>query len=170
MAEAKAPSLMRESVDNNGNVVSATNNQGPDMADKTINAVENFMNTEDHTSEYGADEVKKYKTSSMISYIPLVSLYFVVTSKFKESKYLHFHVNQGLVVTIGWVLSFFISEMLSALFTRDSMLLNNTPGWVSFISYILYCICFLATLFGIINTVNNSSKELPLIGKIKLLK
>ncbi len=162
--------LMRETVDQNGNVVNPTSNQQPDLADKTINAVENFMNTTDHKSEYNSEEVKKYKNQAMICYIPFVSLYFVLTSKYKSSGYLKFHTNQGLIVTIGWVLSFFISKILGSLFTGDSFLLNNTPGWVSFISYILYCVCFLLTLYGIINTVNDSSKEFPLIGKFKLLK
>jgi len=168
--EQKAPSLMRETIDQNGNLVTASNNKGPDLADKTINAVENFMNTEDHSKEYTEEDVKKNKTKAMICYIPLVPLYFVVTSKFKSSTYLKFHANQGLVVTLGWIISFFVSKMLAALFTKDSMLLDNTPGWVSFTSYILYCICFFATLYGVINTVNGSSKELPLIGKLKLLK
>ena len=69
-----------------------------------------------------------------------------------------------------WVIVCFIEGILSALFSSDSMLRDATPGWVSFISYLLYCICFLATLYGIINTYNDSSKELPLVGKIKLLK
>ena len=50
------------------------------------------------------------------------------------------------------------------------MIINDIPGWVSFISYLLYSASFLLTLFGAINTVNDSSKELPLIGKIKIIK
>ncbi len=162
--------LMGESVDQNKNVANPNSNQQPHLADKTINLVKNFMNTTDYKSEYSSEEVKKYKNQAMMNYIPFVPLYFVLTNKYKSSKYLKFHTNQGLIITIGWVLSFFISKILGSLFTRDSFLLNNTPGWVSFISYILYCVCFLLTLYGIINTVNDSSKEFPLIGKFKLLK
>ena len=165
-----APSLMRESIDRNGNVVNSVNNQGPDIADKTIDAVEGFMDTVDHKKEFSEDEVKRYKTKAMVSYIPLISLIFILTNKTKQSSYLKFHANQGLVITIMWVIVCFIEGILSALFSSDSMLRNSTPGWVSFISYLLYCICFLATLYGIINTYNDSSKELPLVGKIKLLK
>ena len=56
------------------------------------------------------------------------------------------------------------------LFKRDSYIRNDIPGIISFISYLLYSICFLATLFGMINTADDSSKELPLIGKIRILK
>ena len=54
--------------------------------------------------------------------------------------------------------------------TKDSFIINDVPGWVSFISYLLYCCAFLLTLFGIINTTNESSKELPVIGKFRILK
>ncbi len=168
--QTPAPSLMRESIDQNGNVVTPSNNQGPDNADKIINAVEGIVNTQDHKNEFTVDEIKKFKASCMVSYIPLVSLYFVVSNKVKQSVYLKFHVNQGLLITILWVIVFFISSILKSLFTTNSLLRNSTPGWVSLISYILYCICFVLTIFGIINTYNDSSKELPLLGKIKLLK
>lgn len=164
------PNLMRESVDKDGNVINNNNNQEPDIADKTIDAVEGFINTCDHKKEFNSEEVKKYKTSAMICYIPVVPFYYILTNKLKQSNYLKFHVNQGLNVTILCGIVFFISSVLKVIFTTNSMLRDNTPGWVSFITYILYCISFLAIIFGIINTYNNSSKELPLIGKIKLLK
>ena len=164
------PSLMRESVDRNGNVVHNTSNQGPDIADKTIDAVEGFMDTVDHKKEFSEEEVKLHKTKAMVSYVPLISLIFILTKKTKQSAYLKFHANQGLVITIMWAIVSVIEGVLSAIFSSDSMLRDTTPGWVSFTSYLLYCICFLATIYGIINTYNDSSKEVPLIGKIKILK
>jgi uncharacterized membrane protein len=140
------------------------------LADKTINAVENFINTNDHVNEHTKEEIKINKNNALLCYIPLVVFYFIFTGKYKKSNYLHFHANQGLNVTLCYLASIFVSELLRALFKREGFVLNTTPGWVSFISYILYCICFLLTLFGVINTVNESSKELPVIGKLNLLK
>lgn len=168
--QTPAPSLMRETVDANGNVIAPGTNSGPDMADKTINAVEGFMDTEDHKGEFNSEEVKKYKTKAILSYIPIVALYFVITKKYKESKYLQFHVNQGIVVTIITATVSIISTILGIIFATETMLKNSVPGWVSFLSYLLYCICFLAMVYGIVNTYNDSSKEIPILGGIKLLK
>ena len=141
-----------------------------DIADKTIDAVENFIDTKDHKDEYNAEEVKKYKKAAIISYIPIVSLYYVVTNKYKESNYLKFHVCQGLSITITYVIIFFIDKILTSIFSSNSLVLNSTPGIISFIIYALYFIMLLAMFFGIINTANGLSKEIPIIGKIKLLK
>ena len=92
-----------------------------DLGDKTIDAVENFINTADHAREYSPEEIKKYKTSAIICYIPLAVLYFVLTKKHKESKYLTFHANQGLNTTLIWIGAVVISATLKAKFTRESM-------------------------------------------------
>jgi hypothetical protein len=159
--EEKAPNVMRE---NNGD------NSEPDMADKTIQAVEGFLNTEDHKSKFSNEDLRKYKNMAMICYIPFVSILFMFNAKTKKSDYFLFHTNQGLVVTLLWVASYFISRMLESLFYRKSMVVNNEVGLISFISYILYCACFISTIYGIVTTFNGSSKEIPLLGKIKLLK
>jgi len=141
-----------------------------DLGDKTIDAVENFINTEDHAGEHNKEEMKKYKTSAMLCYIPLLVLFFVLTNKYKESKYFSFHANQGLITTLFWVFSVIASNVLKIIFTRESMILDNTPMLISFICYILYCASFALTLFGIINVANDASKELPVIGKMNILK
>lgn len=165
-----APSLMRESIDENGNEQYALNNQGPDMADKAINAVEGIMNTKDHKSEFDSEEVKNYKTLAILSYIPIVAIIFAIMGKHKESKYLKFHVNQGLVLAILLVIVSIISTVLGIVFAFEAMIKNNIPIWVSFVSYFLYCVCFIAMMYGIINTANNNSRDIPLIGKIRILK
>ena len=155
--------------ENNKNV---NDNQVPekDLSDKVIESVENFMNTADHEKDYDKNERAKHRTEAILSYIPFVSLYYIFTRKHKSSEYLKFHTNQGLLVTLLWTLCIIISTLLITLFKRDSYIRNDVPGIISFISYLLYSISFLTSLFGAINTANDSSKELPLIGKIKILK
>ena len=142
----------------------------PDLADKTINAVESLVNTTDHQSEYTSEELKQYKTSAIISYIPFVSIILILIGKYKTSNYLKFHVNQGLILTIIDAIVIFITETITAIFRRDSLVLNSTPAIISFVCYTLYFILFLLVMFGIINTANGKSQELPIIGKFKLLK
>jgi len=174
-------SNVNENVQNNGLNTSNTNttnntnmtpnnSQYMDLGDKTISAVENFMNTTDTAGEYTDEDRKKNKANALLCYIPFVVFYFIFTGKSKNSKYLSFHSNQGLLVTFLYIVSFIITALLEVLFKKDSFIRNDIPGWVGFISYILYCISFLSTLFGIINTSNESSKELPIIGKFRILK
>ena len=144
--------------------------EGMDLGDKTIAAVENFMNTTDTASDYTLQDKKKNKTNALLCYIPLAVFYFIFTGKNKTSKYLGFHANQGLSLTLYYITAFAFSTLLKILFRKDSFIINDVPGWVGFISYVLYCIGFLLTLFGIINTSNESSKELPVIGKFRILK
>ncbi len=142
-----------------------------DMGDKIIEKVENFVNTTDYSDDYTKEDVKNNKTNAMICYVPLAVLYFLFTGKYKKSNYLFFHANQGLSVTIVWVLAFIISIVLSSVFSIRSLYVNAyTPGWVNLISYTLYFIALLLSGFGFVNTLNENSKELPVIGKIKLLK
>ncbi len=145
-------------------------NNEKNFGDKVGESFENFINTTDHDKEYDAEDKKKNKLEAIASYIPFVPLYFIITLKYKNSSYFKFHVNQGLLVTFCWVFSIFASLILSAIFKRESMIINDIPLWISLISYLLYCCSFLLTIFGIINTANESSKELPLIGKIKIIK
>ena len=145
-------------------------NDNKDFADKTIESVEKFMNTKDYANLYTKEEMNKYKISAIVCYMPLVVFYFIITQKYKHSKYLFFHVNQGLNISILWVIVFIISGLLKSLFTVDSLIRSYLPGWISFIIYVLYCCSFFLSLFGIINTSNGKSKELPIIGKFKILK
>ena len=141
-----------------------------DLGDRTIAAVENFINTTDTASEYTAQDKKKNKTFALLCYLPLVVFYIIFTGKYKNSKYLSFHANQGLNVTLFYIAVFAFASLLKILFKKDSFIRNDVPGWVGFICYVLYCCAFLLTLFGIINTTNESSKEMPLIGKFRILK
>ena len=106
----------------------------------------------------------------MLCYIPIIVLYFIVTGKYKESKYFHFHANQGLVLTLVYVFATIIANVLQIVFTKESMIINDTPMIIDLVCYVLYCVGILLTLFGIINVSNDSSKELPVVGHIKLLK
>ena len=142
-----------------------------DLGDKTIDAVEKVIETEDHSKEFTGEEQKKYKTSSMICYLPIVPLYFIITGKYKTSNYLRFHVIQGFNATLAWVIVFFLTGLLKTVFRTDSLIVIHTvPGWVRLISYLLYGICFAFTFIGLINTANDLSKELPVIGKIRIIK
>lgn len=145
--------------------------ESKDYADKTIETVEKIINTKNESTKFTTEEVLKYKTEAVISYIPFVSIYYLLTSKYKKSNYLHFHINQGLSLTVCFIATLFISKILCSLFAVDGGYGREfVPGIIEFICYILYVIVAFLVGFGILNTTNNQSKELPLIGKYRLLK
>lgn len=141
-----------------------------DLADKTIEKVESIVDTVDKSNEFKQSDAYKHKNNAVISYIPFLSLIFLVNNRYKQSDYLFFHVNQGFTLTILWIAVFFLTGVLKTLFTINNTFVNYIPGWVELICYLLYCIALVLSGFGIINTLNGKSKELPVIGKIKLLK
>ena len=154
----------------NEEVTTAPVNEEKDLGDKTIDAVENIMITKDHSKEFNKEDVEKNKTNAILCYLPAIPFYFVITGKYKLSNYLRFHASQGITLTIFWIISIFVASLLETLFRRNNYLANDIPFFISIIVYSLYALCFLLSFFGIINTVNDSSKELPLLGKIKIIK
>ena len=160
---------MQENNNNENNVVDPIKDRR-DLGDKTIDAVENFMNTTNHIEEHNKEDIKKHKTNAMLCYIPFVVFYFIITGKYKESNYLHFHANQGIVLTLVYVFAAIVANILKIVFSRESLIINDTPMIIDFVCYVLYCVGFLLTLFGIINVSNDASKELPVVGKFKILK
>lgn len=141
-----------------------------DFADKTINAYDNLVDTKDHVSEYTKEEIDNYRGSALLSYIPFVSLYHLATGNYKKSEFLKFHMNEGLTLTILFVIVVIISRVLTIVFRRNSLIVNDIPMVVEAIIAILYFSCMMFMLFGLLNTANNKSKELPIIGKIRIIK
>lgn len=149
----------------------ATTEPQNDFSDKTIDAVDKLINTKDYTKYFGSDEVNEYKIYAILCYIPLVVLYFKYFMKMDtKSKYMAFHINQGINVTLFWTFTFIVSKILYALFTKTYLMSEVTPGWVSFISYVLYCMSIVLSVVGICRTYKSKSQNLPIIGKYKFVK
>ena len=70
----------------------------------------------------------------------------------KDSPFARYHSNQGLILLICWV--------IVAILRRIWWLLGTVGGLIGFILMII----------GIVNAANGRAKELPLVGKFRLLK
>ena len=147
-----------------------TKTDNRDISDKAISAVENFVNTSDHSHEYTTENVKADKTLSILCYIPFVSLFFLYNKKSINNKYFHFHINQGLILTITWVVVIIIAKILDSLFRKETGYVSDLPSSIYFINSCMFIACILLSIFGINNTVENKSKELPVVGKFKIFK
>lgn len=124
-------------------------------------------------------DVEKNKYLNILSYLGILFLipYFCA----KGSKYTRFHVNQGIILLICDVAYVVAKEIILAILRAclfngwESYLYSFSPayGLYSIISIILNIasLAFLAlAIYGIYNTCTGKAKELPVIGKFRILK
>lgn len=99
------------------------------------------------------NDVAENKAIGALAYI----LFFLPLVAAKDSEFGRFHANQGLLVT------------LLALIVYVVGLIIPWFGW-----FVLWpvggIICGVFAIIGIINAVNEKTKELPLIGGIRIIK
>jgi len=120
--------------------------------------------TADTTAEFDAKDIDQNKIMGVLSYfgpLCLIPIFAV-----KESKFARFHANQGLVLLIACILYSIASSIVNSIILAISWRLYFLTGIISFVS-ILFAIL---AIIGIINAAGGKAKELPIIGKIKLLK
>lgn len=109
------------------------------------------MDTPDTTGEYDASDIKGNKLMAALSYLGILILIPLFAAK--ESKFARFHLNQGLLVLILSVAVWFFGKVNQGLIT-----------------WILNLVVFVFAVIGIVNAVSGKAKELPFIGKIRILK
>lgn len=120
--------------------------------------------TADTTAQFDPADVEKNKVMSVFAYLSWLVLIPIFAAK--DSKFARFHANQGLVLFIAsaiyGVLSWVLSEILLAITWR-----------LYFLTVIidLLSLAFLAlAILGIVYAATGKAKELPVIGKIRILK
>lgn len=97
------------------------------------------------------------KTTSWVSYITIIGWIVAYCAGDKEGA--KYYLNQSLVIWLG-----FLAVSLC------SIILVFIPilGWLAIWAANIYLIVML--VMGLINAINQEEKELPLIGKIVILK
>ena len=141
-----------------------------DFSDKTIKFIEGVVNTKDYINTFTKEEVVPFRILATMCYVPFLFLLPLLTGKYKKSRFLYFHINQGLNLTLAWAIVFFVNKVFRSLFTTTYRYSSTTPGWVDFISYVLYCIVIAITVVGMINTFNGKSKNTSIVGGFRFLK
>lgn len=122
-------------------------NQPVDLSEK----FNEFNNTADTTSEYDAQDIEKNKVMAVLAYI----LFFIPLLAAKDSKFARFHTNQGLVLFLGGIIASVVAVI---------------PVIGRIIAPIAGLVITVLAVIGIINALNGKAKELPVIGKFKILK
>ncbi len=117
-------------------------------------------NTADTTSEFSQEDIEQNKVMAILAYLSWLVLIPIFAAK--ESKFARYHVNQGLVLAIAEIIIWIVFGILAQI---------PFIGLIfSLINALLSLGCFVLAILGIVNAANGKAKELPIIGKVKILK
>ena len=126
--------------------------------------IQNLNNTADTTAEFDQNDINTNKGMAILAYFgPLVLIPIFAA---KQSKFARYHSNQGLLLLITAVAWSIVYGIINAILLAISWRLYT----VSSIIGILSIVFFVLFIIGIINASNGRAKELPIIGKFKILK
>ena len=107
----------------------------------------------DYTAQFAPADIEANKIMAVLAYI----LFLIPLLAAKESPYAKFHANQGLTLFLAGVIVSIAGSIIPFL------------GWF----LILPIGCIIVAVLGVIGIINawkGLAKELPIIGKIKLIK
>lgn len=107
----------------------------------------------DYTAQYNPADIEANKIMAVLAYI----LFLIPLLAAKESPYAKFHTNQGLLVCLAGIAVSIVGSIIPIL------------GWF----LILPVGCIIVAVIGIMGLINawtGKAKELPIIGKIRIIK
>ncbi len=124
---------------------------------------------EEQPKEDGAQPDSMEKTLALEAYLGLLVLAPLFGAK--KSKFVRFHVNQGIILcAIGIILSILISFNSIIMAAVFSIAIRVILGLFNGVYGLALCGVIALCVLGIINTVKGKMKALPIIGKFKILK
>ncbi len=123
--------------------------KGQTFKDKAADA---FTNPVDRTAEFAAADISSNRIYAVLAYIG--PLFFVGLLAAPDSRFARFHSNQGLVLLI-------------AEFAVSLLYIIPIAGWLA--GSIIEVLLGVLAVIGIINAVQGKAKELPVIGKYKII-
>lgn len=123
-----------------------------------------FTNSDDKTNEFDPIDIKNNKAMAVFCYLGILVL--IPIFAVKNSKFVRFHANQGLVLFIFSVAYSIVTGIIRSVFRWIAWPLYRMAGAL----FPLLGLAFLALMIiGIVNVANGKAKELPVIGKLRIL-
>lgn len=118
----------------------------------------------DHTAGYQAEDIQGGKLMGILSYLSWLVLIPLFAAK--QSPFVRFHTNQGLILAILGTVYGLVTSLVCTLFGLISGVLSAVFGWI----FGLAGLVFLGYMvLGIVNVATGKAKELPYIGKYQIL-
>lgn len=129
----------------------------------------------DHTAEFDTQDAADNWIISLFSYMSWLVLVPLI-GRAHSSKFARFHANQGLVLAIvstGWAVAYGITTaIIGALFRLAGLAIVGKillfPLGV--VNWVVGAVLFALMVNGIVNVACRTARELPIIGKINILK
>lgn len=130
-----------------------------------------FNSGADHTSEFDPQDIAANKTYGIIACFGI--LFFIPLVVAPQSKYGRFFANQGLILLISafaiGIVSAIITTILGVISAFGSIFVIF--GLLSMLlSFIFWVIPFVLFIMLLMSAVNGKAKELPFIGKFRIIK
>jgi uncharacterized membrane protein len=122
-----------------------------------------FLNTKDESMYIDPADIAQNKMWGGLAYI----LFFLPLIGAQGSRYGRFHANQGLLFLILWVIIVIIVNILTWVFLFSAWYLFFIP---TIISVVLWIFAAVIGIIGLINGFTGKVKELPFIGKFRIIK
>lgn len=134
----------------------------PDNVENKFAAAMN--NTADTTAEFDPKDIEQNKVMALLSYFGIFVLIPIFAAK--DSKFARFHANQGVILCIACIIYGIAYSILSSIILAISWRLYFVVSLIGLVGFVFAVLA----IIGIINSLNGKAKELPLIGKYKILK
>ena len=139
--------------------------------------IQDLNQTADTTAKHDQKDIADNKTMAVFAYFgPLVLVPILAAPK---SKFARFHANQGLLILIGeivyGVVQSVLLKVLRTIFPWDwtigylggrGMVYNILSSALS----IIWIVFGILAILGVLNALKGKAKELPIIGKIRIIK
>ena len=126
---------------------------------------EEFRQADDNTAQYPVQDIQQNKGMAVLGYLGLLFLIPLLAAK--DSPYARFHTNQGLVIflcsAVYEVLEKILVSVASLIFLPLGGILGGVLGILSLV-FPIYMI------LGIVYAARGQAKELPVVGKIHILR
>jgi uncharacterized membrane protein len=139
--------------------------------DDLSNKLSNLNNTADTTAGFGKADIEQNKVMAILSYLFVLVLVPIFAAK--ESPFARYHANQGLIlciVIIGWGIVYSILTAILRAILLSGLGLWGVYSLCSTVLNLVYIAFVALAVIGIVNVLNGRAKELPVIGKYKILK
>ena len=115
--------------------------------------INNFTNTANTTADYSAEDINKNRHMAILAYLGL--LFLVPLFAAKDSPFARYHTNQGILLFVVQTIGIAATQIPYA-------------GWVAGAIVNVFTTALL--VIGLINAFKGEAKELPVIGKFRILK
>lgn len=125
--------------------------------------VTELTNTADITETLDPNDIQNNKVMAILAYLSWLVLIPLFAAK--DSAFARFHVKQGLLLAICEIIVAVVFTILNTILGQIFIV------WVilAIIQWIINIGFFVLSIMGIINAAQGKAKELPIVGKVKIL-